>query len=59
MVELARKASPEHMRQRAQEARMNADQYADSAIRDALLEIAALYEQVADLVEKRAPSKEG
>jgi hypothetical protein len=47
------------MRQRAQEARMDADQQTDSAIKNTLLEIAALYEQVAHLVEQRASSKQG
>jgi hypothetical protein len=45
---------PAHWRQRAEEARRMADQLADPEAKQAMLEIAASYEQLAKIAEARA-----
>jgi hypothetical protein len=45
--------TPEHWRQRAQEARADAGRQADPDMKKALLEIAALYERLAASAEKK------
>jgi hypothetical protein len=47
MTGIAAMRTPEHWHERAQEARADAVRHADPDIRKALLEIAALYEQLA------------
>ena len=56
MVDLAAKGTPEHWRQCAQKTRADAERRADSETKMALLDIAALYDRLADIAEKRAIS---
>ena len=56
MVDVAGKVTPEDWRHRARETRANAERYADPETKTALLDIAALYDRLADIAEKRATS---
>lgn len=53
MTGVLMKDTAEHWRQRAQEARAAAEREADLEIKSVMLEIAAHYEQLAELVAKR------
>jgi hypothetical protein len=57
MVDIEMRDTPEHWRQRAQGSRADAARKVDPDIKTALLEIAALYERLAALAEKRMSSK--
>lgn len=57
MVYIAGKGAPEDWRRRAQETRADAERYADPDTKKALLEIAALYDRLAEITEKRATSQ--
>jgi len=57
MVDLAGKGTPEDWRRRAQEARADAERRADPETKMALLDIAALYDRLADIAEKRTTSQ--
>jgi hypothetical protein len=48
---------PAHWRQRAQEARREAEQIDDPSIKSALLEIAAAYERLAAIIETGSASE--
>jgi hypothetical protein len=52
MTDIAAIGTPEHWRQRAQEAQRDADRHADPVVKTALLEIAALYEELAGSADK-------
>jgi hypothetical protein len=49
--------NPEHWRSRAEEARSIADQMKDPEVRRAMLEIAAMYDGLAERAERRGKSK--
>jgi hypothetical protein len=59
MVDSAANGTPQHWRQRARETRVDAERQADAEIKKGLLDIAALYERLAEIAEKRATSKTG
>jgi hypothetical protein len=56
MVDIAMNSS-EHWRQRAQETRADAERQSDPEIKKTMLEIAALYDQLAAHAQKRMSSK--
>jgi hypothetical protein len=48
---------PSHWRQRAQEARAEADKLGDASMKQTMLEIAASYERLAEIAERRTTAK--
>jgi hypothetical protein len=48
---------PSHWRQRAQEARAEAEKLSDASMKQAMLEIAARYERLAEIAEHRTAAK--
>ena len=52
MADFAGKGTPEDWRRRAKETRAYADRHADPATKTTLLEIAALYERLAEIAGK-------
>jgi hypothetical protein len=57
MADVAMRDTPEHWRERARQARADASLHADPEIKKTMLEIAALYEELVTLAEKRASPK--
>jgi hypothetical protein len=57
MADVAMRDTPEHWRERARQARAEAAVQADPEIKKTMLEIAALYEELVTLAEKRVPPK--
>lgn len=57
MAQLATKGTPEHWRRRAQEARADAERQGDPETKQALLDIAVLYDRLAEIADKHAASK--
>lgn len=49
--------TPKHWQRRARESRAYAERQTDPEIKMTMLEIAALYDQLAALARRRAPSK--
>jgi hypothetical protein len=48
---------PSHWRQRAQEARAEADKMSDAELKQTMLEIAAAYDRLAEIAERRPTAK--
>jgi hypothetical protein len=48
---------PSHWRQRAQEARAEADKMSDAELKQTMLEIAAAYDGLAEMAERRTTAK--
>jgi hypothetical protein len=56
MANFAEMGTPEHWRQHARETRADAEQYVDPETKKRLLDIAILYDRLAEITEKRASS---